>query len=175
MSLDSEIAPPNEPVKVRHPKQKIHLGIEYTFTVNPEGQYDSLKRTSLEVPKRHESVHKSMRKIFAELAVSGVQYYLQMEASEPIGGVTPKKAGSRFHYHGYIKFPTVESLRDFYEYGTVYLTNTSSYEIDTIKDRDAWDEYVNKQSFLGWPVDCTYDYDTSYKKSEKRIKKSKKV
>ena len=155
MSVHSKLD--TTPSALMSEKQKLHLNVEYTFTINPEAQCNRAKGNTLEMTSRHGRVHYHVKKVLDELASYGVQYYLRMEASEPLNA-KPKVAGSRFHYHGIILFPSVESLRDFYEYGTVLLTEMCSYEIDTIGNRDKWMAYVEKQSFLEWKTAYTYDY-----------------
>lgn len=131
---------------------KLNIGNVYTFNVNPEDKYQYFT-----APKRHvtengrlEQFEIYWRSMFDSITEHNIGLYLQTELSEPITGQS-KNQSSRLHFHGYIEFEDIHSLKWFLLYGTVLLSRVSTYEIDTIADPDHWYGYVHKQKFLGLP------------------------
>lgn len=147
---------------------KLQLGTVYTFNVSPDNdrQYECRPKGSLADRDRLESFVKYWTRFFQEFTISEVEFYLQIELSEPVlESHTTQR--SRLHFHGYISFPNASSLKWFLLYGTILLSEVSRYTIGTIGDPDTWYQYVTKQSFLGLPVIEQFNgLDRFYKKGD---------
>lgn len=141
-----------------HTDKQCHLQLEtvYTFNVSPSDkyQYEKAPQSTTEQKGEHnrlQSFTKYWTKFFQEFTISEIQFHLQTELSEPVFDGSGRQV-SRLHYHGYIKFPNVSSLRWFLLYGTVLLDKVCRYTIGSIEDPLVWYNYISKQSFLKLPM-----------------------
>lgn len=153
------------------PTVLLQVSEEYSFTINPDKQSESVPPQSLADRQRCDVINDRWKNMLKQFSLNGIDFRLQMEASEPYrGNRDPTKSGSRLHYHGLIFFNTVHSLKWFHMYGSTLLSKTCSFEIDTIDDPDYWESYCNKQSFLEWPHIATFKYSNRVpsKKGPKR-------
>lgn len=132
---------------------KLALTQKYTFNVSPSDSYQHYIKptTSKGEEDRLSKFTKYWKRFFQEFTLNEIHFYLQTELSEPIGE-TDTNQSSRLHYHGYITFPTVHSLKWFLLYGTVLLSKVCRYTIGPINDPEVWYNYVTKQSFLELPI-----------------------
>lgn len=131
---------------------KLELDTVYTFNVSPSDsyQYTRAPTKSAGDTDRLKTFNKYFVRFFQQFTLQEIEFYLQTELSEPVTDKHTVQV-SRLHFHGYIRFPTVNSLKWFLLYGTSLLEKVCRYEIDTIADPDKWNDYVHKQSFLGLP------------------------
>lgn len=137
----------------QHDKVLLAIGVIYAFNINPDNQYVIKSKKSVADADRLQRFVRAWNNLLTELSISNIEYYLHMEASEPYKGTESATAQfSRLHWHGYIRFPNVESLRWFHLYGASLLTHSSTFCIKPITDPDMWYGYVHKQDFLKWPV-----------------------
>lgn len=156
-----------------NPMTKIQLSQLYTFNVNPSDTYQYFKKPqrSADYVPRHKAFNRYWSHMLNAFSEYEVEFYLQTEISEPVTGESNHQR-SRYHFHGYIQFPTVSSLRWFLSYGTVLLADTSTYKIDTINDPDHWYNYVHKQEFLQLAniSTCGMDHDINEHRAKHSLK-----
>lgn len=109
--------------------EDVKVGESYSFSYNPEDQplvelFYKVKLNTFSAWSRfYYDLFKSMKYC---------QVHLQMEIS----------SGARLHYHGYI---IITDIVKFFMYEIKRLRHYGTYEIDTIKDRDKWEAYIDKQ------------------------------
>lgn len=135
------------------PTCKLGLGIVYSFNISPSDQYQHFMKPqeSLGEEDRLPKFTRAWSRYLQLLTTNEIEYRLQTELSEPIVK-TDVNQSSRLHFHGYIRFTTIHSLKWFLLYGTIYLSKISRLHIDTIADPEHWYSYVTKQEFLGLPA-----------------------
>lgn len=122
----------------------------YSFNISPSDSYQYNCKPDKDSDRLGRFV-RAYKKLLKEFSISSIEYYLQIELSEPVHE-TATHQEPRLHMHGYIKFCDSESLKWFLMYGAYLLSRTARYTIDTITDSEQWWDYCNKQSFLGLPV-----------------------
>lgn len=130
---------------------KLNVGTLYSFTISPSDTYQYFKAPERSVQEvgREKKFDRFWRNLLNSITENNIDIYLQTELSEPVKDNTLQS--SRLHFHGYIRFPTADTLKWFLLYGTILLDRVCSYYIDTISDYGYWNEYVHKQKFLLLP------------------------
>lgn len=138
----------------------IYPNVLMTFNVNPDDrhQYYDAPKQSVKDADRLDRFMRFWRTFFDRITEYDIEVYLQVEASEPYKGSSAIQR-SRLHFHGYIRFPDIDSLKWFHLYGCALINQCAVYEIDTIEDPRYWYEYVHKQKFLMWPRIATVALD----------------
>ena len=107
--------------------EKIVLGEWYACTINP-----SDKHQFYSIRDRLAKWHEHNTNVLDSILIPGVKVRLKAELSR----------GSRYHYHGWIKWKTEEALYSFYENCIHQLQGYCTYEFKEIDDWDGWYEYV---------------------------------
>lgn len=123
----------------------------YAWTIAPDDkhQYLGVRRPkSLGAKTRLQSVQDSFAKVFTELEISNIEFYLVTEFTEPFTGKTIAQI-PRIHYHGYIYFPDVESILGFLQYDALDLSTKCMQTIKPLTDKAKWSSYLTKHQFLG--------------------------
>lgn len=114
--------------------ETIKLDVYYSITICPD---DSRQFWKNEV--RDMKVHGEYRNyIFSNYDISEYHVVLYQELSRT----------GRIHYHGKIKFLTMNSIHKFYLKQIHILQEYNIIEIDTIKDDKVWEEYITKYNHL---------------------------
>lgn len=163
-----EAGPEVSAPKVDHPPY-IKPRTEYALTITPECQCHRLDKKNVTEKHRDVAMTEHWNKWVSEASANSCEVILFMEASEPCRGNRAAgidKSSPRLHWHGFITFTNTAACRWWFMYGAHLLASASSYDLDTINDRDRWHRYCRKQSFLRWPVLKTLKYDTPEMLSE---------
>lgn len=131
------------------------LGTSYAFNINPDDAHQYFDKTPKSTLERIENDRlkrfvQAFTRLLQEFTLNEILFHMKVEASFPCKE-TSTNFRSRLHFHGYIKFPTVHSLRWFYLYGTVILDKVARTIIKPIGDPEGWHKYIHKQDFLKWP------------------------
>lgn len=83
----------------------------------------------------HNRVEKNINATVKLLSPIKAQYQLYQEVSRT----------GRLHWHGYLLFTEYEQITSFYVHDVHRLEMRSKIEVDTIKDLNKWEEYIQKQ------------------------------
>lgn len=123
----------------------IKLDVKYTFTINPNDDFQYWKENE------KERIRMSIKHANYVLSkMSCARCWLKMDISR-VG---------RIHWHGTIEFKTFKNLRRFLLEHIHDLTLKHTIEIDTITDEKTWNDYCNKLNHL---VDYEVKTETSSK------------
>jgi len=110
--------------------EDIDLVLWYAISINPDDSHQYM--TEKEYTKRLK-LFVDNQKIILNRILQPLKYELYLEVS-PVG---------RLHWHGYIKYNNIETLKRFYLTQVIKLKHISTFEIDTMNGK--WDAYVVKQ------------------------------
>lgn len=116
--------------------QDIQLEIEYSITVSPADTFQFWNQIDSE---RIKKATNHMQYIIRR--TPNIHYKLHLDVSRT----------GRIHWHGTIKFISVQAIREFYLEIIHRLLEDHKIEIDTIKDAKVWHEYCTKIKHL-WDV-----------------------
>lgn len=131
---------------------KVLLKPEETFfiTINPDDkhQYHRVSdRLCLSWKDRYNAFMKYWRNKLTELlALYETDYHLNVECSEPY--TDKKHSFPRLHLHGYIRFTTIEAIKQFQLITCLHLMTKANINIKRIGNIEGCDEYCRKQQFL---------------------------
>lgn len=127
--------PPTEFHSERHSvisPEKVHPNVPYTFTWNPDDAHQGWKA------ERETDRISQVRAYFINLVVNKLNATIKAELEvSPLG---------RLHFHGTIKFNSLQAIKRFYVMDIRNLLNNAQIEIDSIEDDEVWDTYCRKQN-----------------------------
>lgn len=131
-------------------KVRIRPNVTYTFDISPEKQY------FMAPPKtggkdRVDTFTRHWTNLLDHMNHGGVQYYCQVEISEPYDGTRKVSGGPRLHLHGVIRFLSPDEIRYFHVYVAPLIFEAATLKIDTISDFDRRWSYMHKMEFLSFP------------------------
>lgn len=136
---------------------------DYAITLNPSDAHQCFETTK--TANRIQTFHTNMFGLVGGI-LCNYYYSLRLEVS-PRG---------RLHYHGIISFRSKEEILDFFIYSVHLLQKHFMYEIDTIEDRQVWDEYCTKQEHIIGKHELTNkEYNDKIIFKNAPIAKSKKI
>lgn len=113
---------------------------DYAITINPMDKYQFFNKDD-----RFQRFRNFMYAQLIGLDGHGVKYTFYIEISEPRGHHTQGYMGPRLHLHGTITFPTKAALGYWLLYGYSMLCKIGDTDVDTIQDKDLWQQYCSKQ------------------------------
>lgn len=142
----------NPPVARKEPQVKLHKGVIYSITINPNDKhqyYQSPKANYTSYKDRLKTFKRYWSNMFTEMfSLHETDYYLCIECSEPID----KPTAPRLHFHGWIRFNTIDSINEYLLINLRALQSVANINIDTIEDHDYWYDYCHKQEQNGYGV-----------------------
>jgi len=112
--------------------EDLDLDVHYAFSFNPEEQ----------------PMFEQFYKVKLNTLSKWSEYYINIFKSLKYCSITVNTEVSskgRFHYHGYV---LIKDIPRFIINDLAKLRHYGTYEIDFIKDKDVWFDYVNKQKFF---------------------------
>jgi len=74
----------------------------------------------------------------------------------------------RIHYHGKIRFKTIDAIKKFYLKYIYKLSDKFQIEMDTIDDEEVWDEYCTKSHHI-WDIHVTSHSARASKEKSKKL------
>lgn len=123
--------------------EDIDINVCYSLTINPSDDFQFFNSSS--------RLNQSREWMEYILFLYGQKIYINIFQEVSRRG--------RIHYHGKIKFKTIEALKTFYVEHLHNLLSKAHIEIDTISNPEEWDEYCRKSDKL-WG--CNIGSSTAY-------------
>jgi len=140
----------NNPKVRTPPTVKIHKGIVYSITINPNDKkqyYQSPKVNYAGYKDRLKAFKRGWHNLFTEMfSLNETDYYLCIECSEPLEQNNPP----RLHFHGWIRFNSIDAINEFLLINMRALQHVSNINIDMISDQQYWYDYCHKQEQNGY-------------------------
>lgn len=143
---------PTQKKPIKAFKKMLRNDIVYSFTVTPNDKHQHFE----EGINRMHKIHQSYKKIFQILDHSA-DYLLQPEFStpDPYKCIGHPNTGPRFHFHGLIRF---RNVGQYYVNGFHDLLKYTTWEIDTIDNKELWTDYIRKDCEVMKPLIKQYGY-----------------
>lgn len=110
----------------------------YSFTLNP-----SDKHQYFGCADRLTKFHSFFYLLFQDLP-STIQYHFCIELSEPTHIVGEYSRGPRLHFHGVIRFTTLDSIKNWGLFHLDRISRDAQVMIDTCSDILVWQKYCYK-------------------------------
>lgn len=127
----------------------------YAITINPNNDHQYIctaQRERHSWKERLSSFTSYWQSYFEKkLTLYDIDYYLHIEVAEKLSdkkNVRKHCKINRLHFHGKIRFRTVDAINQFLLIELMLLRSYSTVEIKPIKDT-GWEKYCTKQEYLG--------------------------
>ncbi len=114
----------------------------YALTINPRNDYQYFGN-----PRRKFLMKQKINDVLGEFKEAGIHYRMYWELSEPKDNVV-SISGPRLHLHGFIRFTTEASVKQFLMYHLYFITRIGMYKVEPLTCSRGWLKYCNKQSHI---------------------------